>query len=134
MLPPFDAYCHLLAELPQQFPHIRQSTLAAYTIGALTAEVEGQITFSGNYVLDVWELLDLSRHIIYRYSYELRRADATIWWYDSQEHPDDPTLAPTHPHHKHVPPDIKHRRIPAPELSFTEPNLPFLIREIEALL
>ncbi len=35
---------------------------------------------------------------------------------------------------KHIPPDIKHHRIPAPELSFTQPNLPFLIREIEGLL
>ena len=40
----------------------------------------------------------------------------------------------SHPHHKHVPPDIKHHRIPAPELSFTKPNLPFLIQEIEQLL
>lgn len=40
-------------------------------------------------------------------------------------------LASTHPHHKHIPPDIKHNRIPAPGLSFTRPNLPFLIEEIE---
>jgi len=39
-------------------------------------------------------------------------------------------LASTHPHHKHIPPDIKHNRIPAPELSFTQPNLPFLMQEI----
>jgi len=32
---------------------------------------------------------------------------------------------------KHVPPDIKHHRVPAPELSFTRPNLPVLIAEIE---
>jgi len=35
------------------------------------------------------------------------------------------------PGHKHVPPDIKHHRTPAPELSLTVPNLPGLIREIE---
>jgi hypothetical protein len=29
-----------------------------------------------------------------------------------------------------IPPDIKHNRIPAPGLSFTQPNLPFLIEEI----
>jgi hypothetical protein len=40
----------------------------------------------------------------------------------------------THPHHKHIPPNVRHHRIPAPELSFTEPNLPFLIQEIEQLL
>ena len=43
----------------------------------------------------------------------------------------DPTLQSTYPHHKHIPPDIKHHRIPAPEMSFTRPNLPFLIEEIE---
>jgi hypothetical protein len=31
-------------------------------------------------------------------------------------------------------PDIKHHRVPAPELSFSRPNLPALIREIEQLL
>jgi hypothetical protein len=40
----------------------------------------------------------------------------------------------SHPHHKHVPPGVKHNRIPAPEMSFTRPNLPVLIRETEALL
>jgi len=35
---------------------------------------------------------------------------------------------------KHVPPDIKRHRIPAPELSFTGPNLPVLIEEVEQLL
>ena len=52
-------------------------------------------------------------------------------WYDSFPHPNDPSLASTDPHHKHVPPNIKHHRVPAPDLSFTRPNLPFLIEEIE---
>jgi len=54
-----------------------------------------------------------------------------LYWYDSQPHPNDAVLASTYPHHKHVPPNIKHNRIPAPDLSFTRPNLPFLIEEIE---
>jgi len=53
---------------------------------------------------------------------------------DPQPHPDDPMLASTHPHHKHVSPDIKHNRIPAPGLTFDQPNFPFLIREIEETL
>ena len=36
--------------------------------------------------------------------------------------------------YKHVPPDIKHNRIPAPGMSFIRPNLPALIQEIEALV
>ena len=57
-----------------------------------------------------------------------------LYWYDSFPHPNDPELAATDPHHKHVHPDIKRHRVPAPELSFTRPNLPFLIREVEQLL
>lgn len=45
--------------------------------------------------------------------------------------PHIPELASTHPHHKHIQPNIKHNRVPAPGLSFDQPNLPFLIQEIE---
>jgi len=54
--------------------------------------------------------------------------------YDDFPHPKDAELASTFPHHKHVPPDIKHHRIPAPEMSFTEPNLPALLHEIVPLV
>jgi hypothetical protein len=33
-----------------------------------------------------------------------------------------------------VHPDIKHNRIPAPDISFDQPNLPFLIQEVERWL
>ncbi len=134
MLPEFDLYCELLAALPHHYPWIKSSTLHAFTIGPFAAEIDGQITFADGFVLDVWELLDLSTGSIRRYSYALDQHGERVWWYDPQEHPNDPTLASTHPHHKHVHPDIKHNRIPAPGLSFTEPNLPFLLREIEQLL
>ena len=45
----------------------------------------------------------------------------------------DPSLASTFPHHKHLPPDIRHHRVPAPELSFFTPNLPFLLRTLAEL-
>jgi len=45
-----------------------------------------------------------------------------------------PELTSTDPHHKHVPPDLKHHRVPASHLSFERPNLPFLIKEIEQTL
>ena len=131
MLPTFEEYCHLIASLPDQFPSIRFSTLTAYTIGPFAAEVEGQLIFNAGYVLDVWELLDLSTRIIRGYSYELNCAGERVWWYDPSEHPGDATLSSSYPHHKHIPPDIKHHRVPAPGLSFTSPNLPVLIAEIE---
>jgi hypothetical protein len=47
---------------------------------------------------------------------------------------EEPSLAGTHPHHKHIQPGIKHNRIPAPGMSFTQPNIPALIKEIEHLM
>lgn len=134
MLPRFDEYCRLIAGLPDEFSSIRASTLKVYTIGPFAAEVEGQLTFESDCVLGVWELLDLSSGSIRNYSYELDCAGERVWWYDPTEHPGDPTLASSFPHHKHIGPDIKHHRIPAPEISFTRPNLPTLIRQVEELL
>jgi len=65
------------------------------------------------------------------YSYEVYQNKEKKYWYDSWSHPQDKSLAVTDPHHKHILPDIKHNRIPAPELSFDRPNLPFLIEEIK---
>jgi hypothetical protein len=72
--------------------------------------------------------------ILVRYGYEVWHGEQKLFWYDSQAHPNDPTLASTHPHYKHIPPDIKHNRIPAPGMSFSQPNLPLLIAEIEQML
>src|SRR2546422_4329389 len=58
------------------------------------------------------------------------QAGEKIAWYDPFEHPHIPALASTYPHHKHIPPDIKHHRVPAPGISFEQPNLPTLIQEI----
>jgi len=43
------------------------------------------------------------------------------------------SLAETYPHHKHVPPNIKRNRIPAPNMRFDRPNLEELLKEIEAI-
>ena len=64
--------------------------------------------------LVVRERLDFRLQIIKVYSYEVWRGKDKLYWYDSQPHPADPNLASTHPHYKHIPPDIKHNRVPAP--------------------
>lgn len=74
--------------------------------------------------------MDFAAGEILDYGYEVWREDEKLYWYDPQPHPADPLLAQTLPHHKHIQPDIKHHRIPAAELSFDQPNLPFLIEEI----
>ncbi len=77
------------------------------------------------------EELDFGEESINAYGYEVYRKGERLYWYDDFPHPDDPKLALTFPHHKHVPPDIKHNRIPATEMSYTQPNLPVLLEEIE---
>jgi hypothetical protein len=101
------------------------------SLGAAT--IRGEVIFSGGVRLVLSErlMLDAGALRIISYGYEVWRGSEKLYWYDSQPHPNEPSLALGHPHHKHIPPDIKHNRLPAPELSFTRANLPFLIAEIE---
>ncbi len=119
--------------LPLRFPGIVSSTLVVARRGVSMATVSGDLVWIGGYRLVVHERLsfDSAGVILRRYGYEVWRGSEKLYWYDSQPHPNDPSLASTHPHHKHVPPDIKHHRIPAPGLSFEQPNLALLIEEIE---
>ena len=119
--------------LRQQFAALLYSTLIVTQRGPQYAELTGDIVLPAGYRLVVYERLtwDAGPLVIEGYGYEVWRGSEKLYWYDSQPHPVDPTLAGIDPHHKHVPPDIKHHRIPAPGLSFTSPNLPFLIHEIE---
>ncbi len=127
----FLAYSKLIYSLQDRYACIQRSTLVLAMIGSTMAKLEGQIAFAADVTLDVWELVDFDVRRILDYSYEVYKAGEQILWHDPFEHPHIPELASTHPHHKHVPPDIKHHRLPAPGISFVEPNLPFLIAEIE---
>jgi hypothetical protein len=127
-------YGELIYSLPDRHASIERSTLVLAPIGSTLAQLEGQILFTGDVVLDVWELVDFESQRICNYSYEVYVADEKIAWYDPFEHPHIAELASTHPHHKHIQPDIKHHRVPAPRISFSQPNLPFLIEEIERTL
>jgi hypothetical protein len=91
----------------------------------------GSVTFGEGIELRVFEAIDFAAGEILDYGYTVYRGEEKEYWYDPQEHPGDPSLASTYPHHKHVPPNIKRNRVPAPALSFEQPNLPFLIEEIE---
>jgi hypothetical protein len=129
----YELYLYTLAE---RYPAIRRSTLVLVRRGATLARVAGELHFDRGIKLIVRErlLADRVPGVIDAYGYEVWAGDNRLYWYDSQPHPDDPTLQSTHPHHKHVHPDIKHHRIPAPEMSFHQPNLPALIHEITGLL
>jgi hypothetical protein len=129
----YELFLYTLAE---QFPVVRGRTLTLIRRGTSLARVAGELTFDHGIRLVVRQRLIYDRlpALIDSYGYEVWQGKEKMYWYDSQPHPDDLALQSTHPHHKHVPPDIKHHRVPAPGMSFTQPNLPMLIQEIEALL
>jgi hypothetical protein len=131
LLDNYETYIYSIQNLS---PHIRASNLVLIRRGKLLAEVEGSILFDNSgIVLEVKEQLNFHfPAFIYRYAYLAKKVSDILYWYDSQPHPNNPDLQSTHPHHKHIHPDIKHHRIPASGLSFSEPNLTFLIREIES--
>jgi hypothetical protein len=128
-----EDYELFLYSLPEAFPSILRSTITFVRRGHSLARVSGEIFFGHEIRLVIVErvIFDRSPLTIDGYGYEVWKGAEKLYWYDPQPHPNEPTLQSSHPHHKHVPPDIKHNRIPAPGLSFSAPNLPFLIQEIE---
>lgn len=131
-----EDYELFLYTLTERFPSIRRSTLSFIRRGHSLARITGEIHFDDDIRLVVLERIVFDRLPIQieGYGYEVWRGGEKLYWYDPQPHPDEPHLQSSFPHHKHVPPDMKHNRIPAPEMSFVTPNLPLLIREIEERL
>ena len=113
---------------------IERSTVAVWSSSPYTGIAEGEVFFSEGLRLRLRQELDFDAALITFYRYQVYRDGARLYWYDDFPRPEDETLASTLPHHKHIPPDIKRHRIPAPELSFTRPNLPVIIREITTLI
>ncbi|MCP4352854.1 MAG: hypothetical protein GY795_45970 [Desulfobacterales bacterium] len=146
-------YSFFIHQLPDQYSAIQHSTLVYIPLGSKAGKVTGMVLFPDRVILCVLEFLNFELQVIEGYGYEVSRTRIALenlppaeeycrasyhdkeklWWYDSFPHPHDPLLATTHPHHKHIHPDIKHNRIPAPNLTFTGPNLPFLVKEIISL-
>jgi len=117
--------------LPSRAPQIVSSTLIVQRRGRLYADLTGELLLRNQRRVVIYERLawDTGSVILVGYGYEVWAGAEKLYWYDSQPHPHDPALASTHPHHKHVPPDIRHNRVPAEGLSFTSPNLLFMVEE-----
>lgn len=126
-----EDYELFLYTLVERSPIISRSTLVFVRVGVAMARVSGELFLQNGIRISVRErvIFDRLPLLIDGYGYEIWREDEKIYWYDSQPHPNDPALQSTHPHHKHIPPDIKHNRIPAPEMKFTQPNIPWLVEE-----
>jgi hypothetical protein len=131
-----EDYELFIYSLPDQFLSIHHSTLTLVRFGASLGRVAGEIHFDKGLRLMVRErlLFDRLPAVIDWYGYELWRRNEKLFWYDPQPHPSDGSLRVPYPHHKHTPPDIKHNRVPAPQMNFIRPNLGVLIEEVERLL
>lgn len=123
-------YSHFVVELLNQ-PNVKSSTVAVWSDSPYTGVAEGDVIFTNGIRLRMREEVDFDVGIIISYGYEVYRGEERLYWYDDFPHPNDPTLVSTMPHHKHIPPDIKHNRVPASNMSFDRPNLPTIIQEIE---
>jgi hypothetical protein len=134
MLSSLESYSQTIYTFLDTTTLVRGHTILVYPRGVSIGVLEGKVEFSRDIVLRVYERLDFLRQRIAAYSYEVWQGQQQLYWYDHWEHAEDTSLASSFPHHKHLPPDIKHHRAPAPELSFTRPNLPFLVEEIERTL
>lgn len=122
--------------LQQQYPSIKASSLVVIRRGKLVARLQGELTFAEGYRVTISERLsqEMEGVVIEAYGYEIWHNAEKLSWYDSQPHPNEASLASSHPHHKHIPPNIKRNRIPAPQMSFERPNLTEIIQEIEDLI
>ena len=133
MLTSIRDYEQFVYSIQERHSIVNSSTLVVFPLGATLAKVSGEVTFKNGISLKLLEIVDFAKHNIVHYGYEVYRGREKLYWYDSMEHPSDKSLASTYPHHKHIPPNIKHHRIPAEKLSFTKPNLDFLVEEITYL-
>jgi hypothetical protein len=132
MLQTKEAYEQLIYDIADLSEYVRYSDLVVIPYGNYLRAIKGNIYFDKSIHIEIREALDFALdEWITGYSYSVYLKNEKLYWYDSQGHPDEPNLRSTHPHHKHVPPDIKHNRIPAPHLSFKMENLTFLIHEVE---
>jgi len=128
-----NEYSRFIAQLLNR-PTVKRSTVVVWSTSPYTGVAEGEVLFERGIRLRVREELDFASRLITSYGYEVYLGKERLYWYDDFPHPEDPNLALTFPHHKHVQPNIKRNRIPAPEMSFNRPNLPFIIEEIEKLV
>ena len=125
-------YSRFIAEVLHR-PNVERSTVAVWSDSPHTGIAEGEVFFSSGIRLRLRKEVDFDASLIVSYGYEVYRGTERLYWYDDFPHPNDPDLASTFPHHKHVATDMRHNRIPAPQMSLTRSNLPVLIREIEEI-
>jgi len=124
------SYSAFVYALQERHPFVTGPTLVLAPIGATLAKLDGRIECQGAIHLEVWELIDFASRRIRTYSYEVYREGEKVCWYDAWEHPEIPALASTFPHHRHIPPNLRDHRVPAPGIGFESPNLDVVLENV----
>lgn len=75
------------------------STISVWSASPYTGIAEGDVLFSNGLRLRLREELDFEAGLITSYGYEVYNVEERLYWYDDFPHPDEPSLAATHPHH-----------------------------------
>jgi hypothetical protein len=98
-------YSRFVAELLDNL-RIERSTVRIWSDSPYTGIAEGEVFFRDGLRLRMREEIDFAAGLIASYGYEVHRGEERLYWYDDFPHPNDPSLASTFPHHKHIPPNI----------------------------
>jgi len=122
MLKDYKAYALFIYMLKDKYPEIQFAKIHFFTTSSNKSTAFGIFYFQNQMELHFREVVNFVKGKILDYSYEVRQYNQAIYYYDPQPHPE---VAATFPHHKHVNPNIKNNRQPAPGISFDKPNLPF---------
>ena len=127
-----DNYSSFISEILDR-DDVEKTTITVWSNSPYSGTAEGEVFFKDGLRLRMREELDFDAGLITSYGYEVYKNETRLYWYDDFPHPNDTSLASTFPHHKHIPPNIKRNRIPAPNIDFSYPNLPFILQEIDEI-
>ena len=127
-----DNYSRFISEILDR-DDVEKTTITVWSNSPYSGTAEGEVFFKDGIRLRMREELDFDAGLITSYDYEVYKNETRLYWYDDFPHPNDISLASTFPHHKHIPPNIKRNRIPAPNIDFNHPNLPFILQEIDEI-
>ena len=122
-------YSRFVAELLNRAT-VTRSTVIVWSDSPFTGVAEGEVWFSHGIRLRMREEVDFDAALIAAYGYEVYRGGEKVCWYGEWEHPEIPALASTFPHHKHVPPNLRDNRVPAPGIRFDAANLDVVLQDV----
>ncbi len=123
-------YERFIYSITKTFPIVDKSTLHFFSTSAAAGMLKGTIWFRNGLRLKVVEVIDFAVREILDYSYTVYQGQRKKVKKNTQTHHEKPNRTKTKQHNKHVLPNIRKNRKPAPGINFAHLNLPTLIEEI----